>query len=71
MFELFLSPEDEVGGGQGLDDGPVGLALRSAVGPDRLVHRVEQLEAEAVLLGGPLDQLAGAEDDGADPVATL
>lgn len=60
-----------MGRGQRLDHGPVGLALGSTVGPDGLVHGVEQLEAEAVLLGGPLDELAGAEDDCADPVATL
>ena len=30
-----------------------------------------QLEAEAVLLGGPLDELAGVEEDGAHPVVVL
>ena len=32
---------------------------------------MEQLEAESVLFRGPLDQLAGAEDNGSDPVARL
>jgi len=40
-------------------------------GPDGLVQRVVELEAEAVLLGGPLDQLAGVEEDGAHPVVRL
>ena len=32
---------------------------------------MEQLEAEAVLLGWPFDNLADVDDDGADPVARL
>ena len=39
--------------------------------PDGHVHGVEELEAEAVLLRGTLDQLARAQHDGADPVAAL
>lgn len=40
-------------------------------GPDGLVQRVEELEAEAVLLGGPLDELAAVQQDGAHPLAHL
>lgn len=36
--------------------------------PDGLVQRVVELEAEAVLLGGPLNQLARVEQEGAHPV---
>ena len=39
--------------------------------PDGHVHGVEELEAEAVLLRGALDQLARAQHDGADPVTAL
>lgn len=38
-------------------------------GPDRLFQRVEELEAEAVLLGGPLDQLTGVEQHRPHPLA--
>lgn len=39
--------------------------------PDGFVQRVIELEAEAVLLGGSLNQLARAEQDGAHPVVRL
>lgn len=39
--------------------------------PDGLVHGVVELEAEAILLGRPLYQLAGVEQDGAHPVVCL
>lgn len=38
-------------------------------GPDGLLQRVEELEAEAVLLGRPLDQLAGVEKHRSHPLA--
>lgn len=38
-------------------------------GPDGLLQRVEELEAEAVLLGGPLDELAGIEQHRSNPLA--
>ena len=40
-------------------------------GPDGLLQRVEELEAEAVLLGGPLDQLAGVEQHRSHPLAVF
>lgn len=40
-------------------------------GPDGLLKRVEELEAETVLLGGSLDELAGVEQDSPDPLAVL
>ena len=36
--------------------------------PEGLVQRVVELEAEAVLLGGPLNQLARVEQEGAHRV---
>lgn len=36
--------------------------------PDGFVQRVEKLEAESILLGGSLNQLACTEQDGAHPV---
>lgn len=48
-----------------------GLPFRPLGGPDGLLQWVEKLEAEAVLLGGALYQLAGVEQDGAHPVTTL
>lgn len=36
--------------------------------PDGFVQRVVELEAEAVFLGGSLNQLACTEQDGAHPV---
>lgn len=39
--------------------------------PDGLLQRVEELEAEAVLLGRPLDQLAGVEQHRSHPLAVL
>lgn len=47
------------------------LLVRSPRGPYRLVHRVEQLEAEAILLAGPLDNLAGRQQHRTDPVTAL
>lgn len=38
-------------------------------GPDGLLQRVEELEAEAVLLGRPLDELAGIEKHRPHPLA--
>jgi hypothetical protein len=58
-------------GWQRLHDRADGLSLRSPRRPDRLVHRVEELEAESVLLRRTLDKLARAQNDGADPVAAL
>lgn len=40
-------------------------------GPDGLLQRVEELEAEAVLLGGPLDELAGIEQHRSNPLAVF
>lgn len=40
-------------------------------GPDGLFKWVEELEAEAILLGGSLDELAGVEQDSPDPLAVL
>lgn len=40
-------------------------------GPDGLLQRVEELEAEAVLLGRPLDQLTGVEQHRSHPLAVL
>lgn len=37
-------------------------------GPDGFIQRVVEFEAEAVLLGGSLNQLARTEQDGAHPV---
>ena len=48
-----------------------GLALRYLHGPDGLVQWVEELEAEAVLLGGPLNELAAVQQDRAHPLAHL
>lgn len=39
--------------------------------PDGLLQWVEELEAEAVLLGGPLDELAGIEKHRPHPLAVL
>ncbi len=39
--------------------------------PDGLLKRVEELEAEAVLLGGPLDELAGVEQHRSHPLAVF
>lgn len=39
--------------------------------PDGLLKRVEELEAEAVLLGGPLDQLAGIEQHCPHPLSVF
>lgn len=46
-----------------------GLAQQYLHGPHGLVQRVEELEAEAVLLGGPLDELTAVQQDGAHPLA--
>lgn len=40
-------------------------------GPDRLLQRVEELEAEAVLLRGPLNELAGVEQHRSNPLAVF
>lgn len=40
-------------------------------GPDGLLQRVEELEAEAVLLGGPLNELTGVEEHRSHPLAVL
>lgn len=40
-------------------------------GPDGLLQRVEELKAEAVLLGGPLDQLARIEQHRSHPLAVF
>lgn len=40
-------------------------------GPDGLLQRVEELKAEAVLLGGPFDQLARVEQDRSHPLAVF
>ena len=47
------------------------LTLQYLHSPDGLVQRVEELEAEAVLLGGPLDELAAVQQDRAHPLAHL
>ena len=65
------SSKDKMGGGKGLDHGSQRLALRTLARPDGLVHGVEELEAEAILLRGSLNQLAGREDDRPDPVSAL
>ena len=55
--------------GQKVHQRPIFLAYPRC--PDGHVHGVEKLEAKAVLLRGALDQLAGAQHDGADPVTAL
>lgn len=40
-------------------------------GPDGLLQRVEELKAEAVLLGGPFDQLARVEQNRSHPLAVF
>lgn len=40
-------------------------------GPDGLLQRVEELKAEAVLLGGPFDQLARVEQHRSHPLAVF
>lgn len=40
-------------------------------GPDGLLQRVKELEAEAVLLGGPLNELAGIEQHRSHPLAVF
>ena len=65
------SSKDKMGGGKGLDHGSQRLALRTLARPDGLVHGMEKLEAEAILLRGSLYQLAGREDDRPDPVTAL
>lgn len=40
-------------------------------GPDGLLQWVEELEAEAVLLRGPLDELAGVEQHRSHPLAVF
>lgn len=40
-------------------------------GPDGLLQRVEELEAEAILLRGPLDELAGVEQHRSHPLAVF
>lgn len=40
-------------------------------GPDGLLQWVEELEAEAVLLGGPLNQLAGIEQHCPHPLSVF
>ena len=47
------------------------LSVGPLRGPDALLQWVVQLEAEAVLLAGPLDQVTAREQDGAHPVAVL
>ena len=45
------------------------LAVRSFGGPDALLQRVVQLEAEAILLTGSLNQVTAGQQDSANPVA--
>ena len=68
---LARRPKDQVGGGQGLHHRAHRFLVRAAWGPNRLIERVEQLEAEAILFARPLDHLAGREQYRTDPVAAL
>ena len=52
-------------------DCPVGLSEGASRSPDVLVERMEELEAEAVLLRWSLDQLTDVEEDRPDPVGLL
>lgn len=63
--------EDQVSGRQRLHNGTHGLLVRAARCPNRLLHRMEQLEAEAVLLARPLNHLARRQQNRAHPVAAL
>ena len=47
------------------------IYLWTSARPDWLIHGMKQFETESVLLAGSLYQLAGAEDDGPDPVTAL
>lgn len=55
----------------GCDPSVSRCALLYLYGPDGLLQRVEELEAEAVLLGGPLDQLARVEQHRSHPLAVF
>ena len=47
------------------------FTVRAFGSPDRLLQRMEQLEAKSFLLGGPLDKLAGSQGYSTHPMAFL
>lgn len=49
----------------------VKVARSDLHGPDGLLQWVEELKAEAVLLGGPLDQLAGVQQHRPHPLTVF
>ena len=67
----YTSPITLGGGGHNDSELTDGLPLRAFGGPDGLFQGVEEFEAEAIFLGGPLDELASVEEHCAAPVTAL
>lgn len=63
--------KDEVSCRQRLNDSAHRFLVRSARSPNWLIHRVEQLKAESVLLARPLDHLARRQQHRSDPMRAL